>query len=59
MSSLMRKTKRQIQKNKGNFIYKKSVARKIGCSLPELNKRLVDRERKLKAMEDNDNGNKE
>jgi hypothetical protein len=59
MSSLTRKTKRQLQKNKGTFIYKKSVAKKLGCSVSELNRRLADRERKLKAMEENDNGNKE
>ena len=57
MSSLTRKTKRQIQKNKGTFIYKKSVAKKLGCTILELNKRIADRERKLKAMEENDNGN--
>ena len=59
MSSLTRKTKRQMQKNKGNFIYKKSVAKKMGCSVKELNQRLADREKKLKYLEDNDNDNKE
>ncbi len=56
MSSLSRSVKRQIQKNKGNFIYKKSVAKKLGCTVRELNWRLADREKKLKAMEDNNNG---
>jgi hypothetical protein len=59
LSSLTRKAKRPIQKNQGNFIYKKSVTKKLGCSVSELNKRLADRKRKLKAMEENDNGNKE
>lgn len=55
MSSLSRSVKRQIQKNNGNFIYKKSVAKKLGISVKELKQRLADRDAKLKAMEDNNN----
>lgn len=42
---------RQQQKNDGDFIYKKSVAKKLGCSVAELNQRLADKEKKLKALE--------
>lgn len=55
MSSWKRKTQRQQQKNNGTFIYKKSVAKKLGCSVAELNQRLSDREKKLKAMEAGNN----
>lgn len=47
---------RQIQKNNGELTYKKVIARKMGCSVPELNKRLKRREKNLKEMEDNHNG---
>ena len=48
MSSIERKLKRQRQKNKGELIHKKVIARKMGCSVPELNKRLKRREKKFK-----------
>lgn len=56
MSGLKRKMQRQIQKNSGELTYKKVIARKIGCSVTELNKRLKRREKNLKEMEDNHNG---
>lgn len=56
MSGLKRKMQRQIQKNNGELTYKKVISRKMGCSVPELNKRLKRREKNLKEMEDNHNG---
>ena len=56
MSSIERKLKRQRQKNKGELIHKKVIARKMGCSVPELNKRLKRREKNLREMEDKQNG---
>ena len=56
MSSLTRKLKRQKAKNDGTFLYKKVVARKLGCSVPELNERLKERELNLKKLEDINNG---
>ena len=56
MSSLNRKMKRQIQKNNGTLTHKKVVAKKLGCSLSELDKRIARREKNLKEMEDNNNG---
>nr|DAR37246.1 MAG TPA: RNA polymerase sigma factor [Caudoviricetes sp.] len=47
---------RQIQKNNGELTYKKVIARKMGCSVSELNKRLKRREENLKKMEDNQDG---
>jgi len=49
--SSLRKTKRQIQKNNGTFIYKKAVAKKLGYSVAELNEKLAQREKKLKELE--------
>lgn len=51
MGSLMRKQKRQKAKQEGNLLYKKVLARKFGCSVPELNKRLKRREDNLKELE--------
>lgn len=56
MSGIKRKMQRQIQKNNGELTYKKVIARKMGCSVSELNKRLKRREEKLKKMEDNQDG---
>ena len=50
MSSLKRKMQRKIQKNNGELTYKKVIARKLGCSVKELNKRLDRREKKLKEI---------
>lgn len=49
--SKLRKTQRQIQKNKGTFIYKKTVAKKMGCSVAELNEKLAQKEKKMKEIE--------
>ena len=51
MSSL-RKMHRKIKKNNGTLIHKKALAKKLGCSVPELNQRLAKREENLKEMED-------
>lgn len=58
MSGLKRKMQRQIQKNKGELTHKKVIARKMGCSVPELNRRLKRREKNLREMEDNHDGKK-
>ena len=57
MSSLERKMKRQIQKDSGNLTYNKVVARKLGCSVSELKKRMKRREKNLKEITGgNENG---
>ena len=56
MSSLSRKMKRQIQKNNGELTHKKVLAKKLGCSVSELNKRMERKEKNLREMEDNING---
>ena len=56
MSSLKRKMQRQIQKNNGELTYKKVIARKFGCSVKDLNKRLERREKNLRELEDNNDG---
>ena len=56
MSSSKRNMQRQIQKNNGDLTYKKVIARKFGCSVKELNKRLERREKNLRELEDNKNG---
>ena len=50
MSGLARKLQRQKAKADGTLIYKKKVARKLGCSVSELNKRLERREKNLKEL---------
>ena len=45
-----------MQKNNGTLTHKKVVAKKLGCSLAELDKRLARREKNLQEMEDNSNG---
>ena len=49
MGSLARKIQRQIQRNNGTLDHKKVIARKLGCSIKELNKRM---ERKKQKEED-------
>lgn len=56
MSNIARKMKRQIQKNNGELTHKKVIARKMGCSVSDLNKRLKRREKNLKEMEEKDDG---
>lgn len=57
MSSIKRQLKRQKSKQEGTFLYKKALAKKFGCSVAELNKRLKRREDNLKKLEDKDDGN--
>ena len=45
---MSRKLKRQIQKNNGDLTHKKVLAKKLGCTLDELEKRLERREKNLK-----------
>lgn len=56
MSNIMRKLERQKAKQEGTFLHKKVLARKFGCSVPELNKRLERRENNLKNLEDKNDG---
>lgn len=56
MSGLKRKMQRQIQKANGDLIHKKVIARKMGCSVADLNKRLKRRERNLKELEEKEDG---
>ena len=58
MSSIKRKLERQKAKQDGTFLYKKVIARKFGCSVPELNKRLKRREKNLEDLEDRRDGRK-
>ena len=55
MSSLNRKMRRQIQKNNGELTHKKAVAKKLGISLAEYERRMERREKNLKEMEGNNN----
>ena len=43
----MRKLKRQIQRNSGEYLSKKAVAKKLGCTVKELNERLKKRDHNL------------
>lgn len=56
MSSINRKMQRQKAKNDGTLLHKKVLARKFGCSVTELNKRLKRREENLEKLEDNNYG---
>lgn len=51
MSSLQRAMKRQIQKNSGTLLHKKVLAKKLGCSVEELERRMAKREENLREME--------
>ena len=51
MSSLERSMERQIKKKKGTLIHKKAIAKKLGCSVEELDKRLERRAANLREME--------
>ena len=42
--STIRKMKRQIQKNNGSLTYKKVIAKKLGCSVKQVNKKLKNKE---------------
>lgn len=56
MSSIKRKMERAKAKQDGTLLYKKVLARKFGCSVPELNKRLKRRENNLKKLEEKQDG---
>lgn len=56
MSSIKRKMERSKAKQDGTLLYKKVLARKFGCSVPELNKRLKRRENNLKKLEGKNDG---
>jgi len=57
MSGLNRKMQRQAQKNNGGLDHKKVIAKKLGCSVQELNKRMKRREKNLKELNGgNENG---
>ena len=56
MSNLSRKIKRTQQKNNGELIYKKKLAKQLGISVTELNARLARREKNLKSMEEYTDG---
>lgn len=47
--------KRQIQKNNGTLTHRKVVARKLGCSLTELDERMARREKNLEEVGENKN----
>lgn len=50
--STIRKLKRQIQKNNGSLTHKKALAKRLGCSVSEVNERLERRERNLKEIKE-------
>ena len=56
MSSLLRKMQRQIQKNNGTLTHKKVVAKKMGITVSEYNRRMAVKERNLKEAEESNNG---
>lgn len=56
MSSFQRKMERAKAKKEGTLPHKKVLAKKFGCSVSQLNKRLKRREENLKKLEDNDYG---
>ena len=47
---------RKIQKNNGELEHKKVVARTLGISVSEYNRRMKRRDKNLKEMEETDNG---
>jgi hypothetical protein len=57
MSGIKRKMQRQAQKNNGGLSHKKVIAKKLGCSVQELNRRMKRREKNLKEINGgNENG---
>ncbi len=51
----MRNLKRQIRKNNDTLPHKKVIARKLGCSVKEVEDRLRRREQNLKKLEGKEN----
>jgi len=47
---MSRRLKRQIQKSNGDLAHKKVLAKKLGCTLAELEERLARREKNLKEL---------
>lgn len=47
---IKRKMQRQSQKNKGTLTHKKVIAKKLGCSVAELDERLAKREKNLREI---------
>ena len=56
VSSLSRKLQREKAKREGTLVHKKVIAKKMGCSVSELNKRLERREKNLRELEGKENG---
>lgn len=50
MGNFTRKMERNKAKSEGTLIHKKALAKKFGCSVNELNKRLKRREKNLKEI---------
>lgn len=51
MSNSSRKLKRQKQKNNGELEHKKVIAKKLGISIAEYDRRMERREKNLKELE--------
>ena len=51
MSGLQRKLQRQKAKADGTLVYKKKIAKKLGISLTELDRRMNQREKNLKELD--------
>jgi len=50
MSGLQRKLQRQKAKADGTLVYKKKIAKKLGISLTELDRRMKQRDKNLKEL---------
>lgn len=50
MSGLQRKLQRQKAKADGTLLYKKKVAKKLGISVSELDRRMKRREKNLREL---------
>jgi len=51
MSGLQRKLQRQKAKADGTLVYKKKIAKKLGISLAELDRRMKQRDKNLKELD--------
>lgn len=51
MSGLQRKLQRQKAKADGTLVYKKKIAKKLGISLTELDRRMKQRDKNLKELD--------
>lgn len=59
MSGLARKLQRQKAKAEGTLIYKKKVARKLGVSVSEFDRRMKRREKNLQELNGGKDNGKE